>query len=162
VEPAQGTRPVAEGIYAEALRILVPKWSSRALILEDSLGSGNAYPVDASLLPLDRTGVPGFWADTVRHEVAVAMRAPQLRATGDGMLITMVASTMGIKFLRNPSTIPAGVPFRVWLSQPGFNADSTVAALRSCVEHRLCGTLLFARRPGLRWLVWYPFTYKSS
>jgi hypothetical protein len=110
---------------------------------------------------LDRTGVPRFWADTVRREVAVAMRAPQLRATGDGVLITMVASTMGIE-LRNPSTISATVPFRVWLSQPGFNADSTVAALRSCVDHRLCGTLLFARRPGFRWLVWYPFTYKSS
>ena len=134
---------------------------------------------DPSMLPVDPGGsvIRSHWADTLKREVRAA--TDELRSVLRDCAappidhIAVLAMRLGIE-LRDTtdarSYLVAGrdslpVP-ELWLSVPGFNADSTVAAIE--VDYwcgGLCGhgaTLLLARRPGYRWQVWRYHTHWVS
>jgi hypothetical protein len=115
--------------------------------------------------------VPNHWADTLKHEVRVALSDANCSRLADSADITRAAQTLGLFLLPadvtdwplNPNRAP---PPRAKLSRPGFNRDSTIAAIRldvSCGPS--CGsgeTLLLARKPGKRWRVWHSFLHWVS
>jgi hypothetical protein len=115
--------------------------------------------------------VPGHWADTLKHEVRIALSDPSCSALADSTDIVRAARILGLGLVPadtaegkpNPRRAP---PTRITLSRPGFNGDSTIAAIRIDVScGPLCGagqTLLLARKPGKRWRVWYSFLHWVS
>jgi hypothetical protein len=115
--------------------------------------------------------VPDHWADTLKHEVRVALSDPNCSKLADSIDLVRAAQTLGLVLLPRdttdwPSNPKHAPPPRVKLSRPGFNGDSTIAAIRmdmSCGP--LCGsdeTLLLARRPGKRWRVWASSVHSIS
>jgi hypothetical protein len=115
--------------------------------------------------------VPNHWADTLKHEVRAALSDANCSKLADSVDIVRAAQTLGLFLLPadttdwalNPNRAP---PPRARLSHPGFNQDSTIAAIRLDVSCGLqCGsgeTLLLARRPGKRWKVWHSFLHWVS
>ena len=115
--------------------------------------------------------VPRHWADTLKHEVRVALSDPNCSRLADSTDIVSAARSLGLGLLPAdtaewPSSPKRAPPPRVTLSRPGFNGDSTIAAIRMDVSWGpLCcsgETLLLARRPGKRWRVWYSFLHWVS
>jgi hypothetical protein len=107
--------------------------------------------------------VPKHWADTLQHEVRLALSDPNCSELADSLDLVRAAQTLGVVLLSRdttdwPMNLKRSLPPRVKLSRPGFNRDSTIAALRIDVWcGPLCGhgsTLLLARRPGKQWQVW--------
>jgi hypothetical protein len=131
---------------------------------------GDVAPLDA-LTTLGGLDVPGHWEDTLKHEVRVALSHPDRSKLADSTDLTLAAETLGLVLLPsdttewsvNPKRAP---PPRIRLSRPGFNGDSTIAALRMDVWcGPLCGdgaTLLLARRPGKQWRIWHAFGHWVS
>jgi hypothetical protein len=131
---------------------------------------GDPAPLYA-LTTLGGLDVPNHWADTLKHEVRVALSDPNRSKLADSTDISLAARTLGLVLLPsdttewplNPKRLP---PQRIRLSHAGFNGDSTIAALRIDVWcGPLCGdgaTLLLARRPGKRWRVWHAFGHWIS
>jgi hypothetical protein len=113
--------------------------------------------------------VPNHWVDTLKHEVRIALVDLDCSELADSTALVRAAQSLGLVLL--PAAPVAGWPLNVdragppqiKLSSPGFNADSTIAAVRGDVACGLqCGygeTLLLARRPGKRWRVWYSFLH---
>jgi hypothetical protein len=115
--------------------------------------------------------VPNHWADTLKHEVRVALSDPNCSRLADSTDIVLAARSLGLGLVQAdtaewPPTPKRAPPPRVMLSRPGFNGDSTIAALRVDVScGPICGageTLLLARRPGTRWRIWYSFLHWVS
>jgi len=152
-EPAPAGEGQVEGVYAAVFEGLVRGGWPSAAILVDSLNP--IRPVHSAVMRLGQLDVPGHWVDTLRDEVRPALWAPELQQDGDRALILQGALRVGFQILPPADTL---APARLWLSRPGFNADSTIAALQ--FEYWCgfrCGhgaTLLLARRPGYQWRVW--------
>jgi hypothetical protein len=115
--------------------------------------------------------VPRHWADTLKHEVRVALADPDCSELADPTDIKLAAQGLGLVLLpldttEWPVTPKRPLPPTVKLSRPGFNRDSTVAAIRVDVWcGPLCGsgeTFLLARKPGKRWRVWHSFGHWIS
>jgi hypothetical protein len=156
--PEKGEEPVLVGAYKAVLADFAkPPWpDSIALQAPD-----DAAPLEA-MVSGGGTDIPSHWADTLRREVRRAL--DDCGTPADSGALTQAARALGLVLLPSDTTewppwSGHSPPPRVRLSRPGFNADSTIAAVRLdywCGP--LCGsgrTLLLARRPGLRWRVWY-------
>jgi hypothetical protein len=114
------------------------------------------------------TDVPKHWQDTLRREARLALSDPGCSKPADSRDLASAAHSLGVVLLppdttdwpRNPKRSP---PPRIQLSGPGFNGDSTIAAVSVDVECGIqCGwleTLLLARRPVKRWRIWYSYTH---
>jgi len=154
---------VEVGVYAAVLETLRDPYMPPITVLTSS---------DSVIGPLEAwvsgspVRVPGYWADTLRREVQVALADSGLRWPGNVQLIVEAASQTGVNLVTGkelhvlPPQPDSGQPLaaRLWLSRPGFNRDSTIAAIRTTYW---CGircahgaTLVLARRPGYRWQVW--------
>jgi hypothetical protein len=158
-------------VYRTALASLVEGLTDE--IRPDSVAMENfGYP--ARLDPPTSCGgldVPEHWADTLKHEVRAALSDANCSKLADSADIVRAAQTVGLVLLPadttdrrwNPKAAP---PPRAKLSRPGFNRDSTIAAIRLDVScGPLCGsgeTLLLARKPGKRWRVWHSFLHWVS
>jgi hypothetical protein len=128
----------------------------------------------APLLALTTLGglqVPGHWADTLKHEVRIALSHLDRSKLADSADIRLAGQTLGLVLLPSDTTEwplnrKRPPPPRIRLSRPGFNGDSTIAALRMDMWcGPLCGsgeTLLLARKPGNRWRVWHAFGHWRS
>ncbi len=115
--------------------------------------------------------VPNHWADTLQREVRVALSDADCSRRADSIAIVRAAQTLGLVLLPADTTdwslnSKRAFPPRASLSRPGFNGDSTIAAIRLDVScGPLCGsgqTLLLARKPGKRWQVWHSFLHWVS
>ncbi len=144
---------VEEDVYASVIEQFMRDWHVVGLqpqtdTTTPQLGAWVVYP---------KADIPAHWPDSLRHEVATAFADSALRQPADDSLLGALAAA------RAPAA-PAALPRRTGrlqlrMSRPGFNADSTLAAIRVSYW---CGWLcaagqvwLLARRPGLRWRVWY-------
>ena len=128
-----------------------------------------------SLAPLPTSAegprVPNHWPDTLKHEVRVALSDPARSHGADSADLTHAAQALGLVLLPSDTTEwpvqqQRAPPPRIQLSRPGFNGDSTIAALRVDVWYgpMCCSgeTLLLARKPGKRWRVWHSFLHWVS
>jgi len=112
--------------------------------------------------------VPKHWADTLKREAKLALSDPGCSKPADTTDLALAAKSLGVVLLqadtaawpRNPKR---SSPARVQFSRPGFNRDSTIAAVNINVDCGIqCGwleTLLLARTPGKRWQIWYSYTH---
>jgi hypothetical protein len=112
--------------------------------------------------------IPGHWVDTLQHEARVALSDRALGKPADVGPVAEAARALGLVLLSPDTTVwPQWTgrlpPPGLWLSRPGFNGDSTIAAVRIDTYCGIqCGhgqTMLLARRPGMRWQVWYTFMH---
>jgi hypothetical protein len=114
--------------------------------------------------------IPGHWIDSLQHEVRVALENSAGRPA-DSAEVGQAARALDLTVLPSDTTnwpLRSGSPPlpRLRLYRPGFNGDSTIAAVRYdywCGP--MCGageTLLLARKPGHRWRIWYAFTHWIS
>jgi len=162
-EPAPSDESAAAEVYRAVLLTLIKDGWPRMAVLTDSTASLGSF---AAVTTLGQPRLPGDWPDTLKREVRAALQDPQLAHVGDRTVILQAA--MGIRFhliaptdsLASPHAPSSRLqlPPRLQLSAPGFNADTTIAAIH--LDYwcgLLCGhgaTLLLARRPGFRWRVW--------
>ena len=107
--------------------------------------------------------VPNHWAHTLKHEVRIALSDPDCSTLADSTDLVRAAETLALVLLPGdttdwPLSPKRSPPPRIKLSRPGFNGDSTIAAIRMDMWcGTLCGhgaTLLLARRPGKQWQIW--------
>ncbi len=157
-------QPIEEAVYAAALESL---GSYDSLVINDS--SHNNFRFLAAFTSVGRSGVPGYWADTLKREVAFALSDTARRAWADRALIASAAKFLRIELVgalaaesldavrRKGSPFGPIIP-RVTVSRPGFNHDSTMAVIDvSIVCGGFCGagqTLFLARRPRFQWRIW--------
>ena len=162
--PTSPDQPVEEAVYEAVLKSFGPYDS---LVVNDSSCGGFRFL--AAFTTIRRRQVPGYWADTLKREVTLALSDTALRASADTALISSAAKHLGIELVspagaesldvtrRSRSPFSPIVP-RVTISRPGFNHDSTMAVIEvSIVCGGLCGagqTLFLARRPGFHWRIW--------
>jgi hypothetical protein len=105
--------------------------------------------------------MPDYWPDSLRREVESALADPAMRSAVTREQVEPGARELGIPVVPYPEVRRASdtVPVILFLSQPGFNHDSTIAVVRVSVEcGLLCGAgtiWLLSRRPGYRWLAWF-------
>jgi hypothetical protein len=163
-EPANAS--VVAEVYRAVLSDLTASSPRDSLAL---LAPEDLPPVDA-LVTGGGIRVPNHWADTLKREAQAALESSTTSV--DMTALRQAARALGIVLLPSdttdwsPWTTGHAPPARVRFSGPGFNADSTIAALR--VDYwcgPLCGsgkTLLLARRPGKRWQVWHSFGHWIS
>jgi hypothetical protein len=116
-----------------------------------------------------RERIPSDWPDSLRREVKDTLSDPAFGSAATPGQVEPAAQQLGIPmvpFSRNLTTNAAGSPEVLYLSQPGFNHDSTIAAVRVTSDcGALCGsgtTWLLSRRPGYRWLVWFQWVFWVS
>jgi hypothetical protein len=155
-EPADGS--VVAEVYRAVLSGLAgsPHRDSVAIQAPDDIP-----PMDA-MVSGGGIRLPSHWPDTLQHEANAALDNRTILA--DTAALGQAARAIRVVLLPSDTTAwpPRSAhppPPRVRLSGPGFNADSTIAAVQ--VDYwcgPLCGsgqTLLLARKPGMRWRVWY-------
>ena len=166
--PEPSRHPVIVEVYRTVLASIADEFGEAAR--PDSLAV--EYSSDpARLEPLMSCGgvdVPNHWVDTLKQEVRAALVDLECSEMPDATVLERAAQSLGLVLLpaaiaeRSLNTERAAPP-TVKLSRPGFNRDSTIAAVRGEVAcGRQCGygeTLLLARRPGKRWRVWYSFLH---
>ena len=157
--PAPSSAPIP-GIYHAVLRSYFTPSRDSMFVLADS---GTDAPL-AAITTGSRFQVPGHWADTVKHEVFLALKDPAFLTSADSADVANVASALGLRLVRPDSmTHRESANHRptpqLHLSRPGFNRDSTIAVIRASLWcGHLCGsgeTLFLARRPGYDWRIWY-------
>ena len=157
--PAAQSESAAHGVYVAMIQAYAPDGGETLVYLEDSpVPSGRLTEVVA----FGET-VPRHWADTLKREVTAALRDSALQRPSSLAIVRQAANEVGIPLavMLQDSVGPTGWDRRahIRLSAPGFNADSTMAAVR--VDYwcgPLCGhgaTVVLARRPGYRWRIWY-------
>lgn len=164
-EAASPDQPLEESVYAAALRSMGPY---QALVIDTSPRRLERL---WGMTTAGRVGVPGYWADTLKRELRVALSDTSRRQWADSALLTWAAERVGIAFVSSASAESVEVahrnggkrPFapiipRITMSRPGFNRDSTIAVIDvSIVCGGLCGagqTLFLARRPVFQWRAW--------
>ena len=147
---------VVAGVYRAALNGVV-----QPFVLEDSPSTmyHTVYHLTREQVFVEpdwqavRIPVPGYWEDSLKHEVEAALAHAVFAATANRELILQLTPAPGLK------TEPgAGRPERdrVWLSGVGFNGDSTIAVIRMIQVDYYSAfdtVLMLARRPGYRWKV---------
>jgi hypothetical protein len=162
--PEPADHSVIVEVYRAVLASLVEEPGPDSVAMENF-----GYP--ARLDPPTSCGgldVPNHWVDTLKNEARVALSDPNCSNLADSMDLVRAAQTLALVLLLRDTTDwpPKPPPPRVKLSRPGFNGDSTVAAVRLDVWcGPLCGsgeTLLLARKPGKRWRVWHRFVHVIS
>jgi hypothetical protein len=166
--PAEPSMSPESGIYAAILTSYAQGWGTRVLVVPET-------PEQAgSVLAWVGTGadvIRRHWADTLKQEVRAALADSALREQAglDRLLTALPFSGESVKLARvsDSLTTERGYPVpRLRLSRPGFNADSTMAAVHVtfwCGGR--CGhgtTLLLARRPGHEWRIWYSASHWIS
>jgi hypothetical protein len=150
-EPVAPSVSVEADLYGVVADRVIKEWKVTAL------APNGAPPIElAAFVIAPYAVIQSSWADTLKLEVQAALADPHLGTPADDSLVQAAFR----------SRLPAGSPShangtgltQLRLSNPGFNADSTIAAIRVGV---LCGPLcgegaiwLLARRPGFRWRVW--------
>ncbi len=158
--PMPADQLLEEAVYEVALQNLVSARRTPAIIVNDTTHKG---PGPAAFVTMGSEQVPGYWVDTLKREVTMALEDPGLRHRADPALVTAAATQLGLTLLEPTSADSVFDPAkrftpRLVLSRPGFNHDSTLAAIRvSVVCGMLCGngaTVFLARRPGFRWRIW--------
>lgn len=120
----------------------------------------------AGLTVADRDLIPGHWADTLKREVSTALHDSAFGHPVSLTILQSAATAAGVQLaVSGPDSVPitpdrSGVrpTPRVTVWAPGFNRDSTIAAVNISVWCGMrCGrgeTLYLARRPGHRWRIW--------
>jgi hypothetical protein len=159
------THSVVVEVYRTVLENVAHGWDADSLAVQSF---GAAVSLDPPTTSSSIMRVPGHWADTLKHEVRVALADLVGADLADSTDLATAARSLGLVLLPADTTDwPMDPPPpRVTLSRAGFNGDSTIAALRvdmACGP--LCGvgeTLLLARRPGTRWRVWFSFVHVIS
>jgi TonB family protein len=108
--------------------------------------------------------MPSYWSDSLRHEVEDALGDPAMQQAAQKEQVAQVLTQLGSRTVPyQPSVLPTSDTSAVilFISRPGFNRDSTIAAVRTELQcGNLCGSgqvLLLSRRPGYRWRVWCSF-----
>jgi hypothetical protein len=159
--------PADHSVVVEVYRSVLAGWTEEPwpdwIAIQHS-----GEPSLAAVTTLGGSQVPNHWADTLKHETRVALFNPDRSRLADLGDITSAAQTLGLAVLpsdttdwaRNPKRMPAP---RIRLTRPGFNGDSTIAAIRMDVWCGfMCGsgqTFLLARKPGKRWRIWHAFMH---
>lgn len=162
--PAPAGADTEEGVYEAALSRLMSENGDSAIVRSFwSVDSNAPHDIWAS------TQVPAFWADTVKRELYHALSAPALWTGADSVRLARVATGRRLTLIWrlkddpvHPVKLTGGNVGRaipsIAMSRPGFNADSTIAAIRvSILCGPMCGsgeTLFLARHPGAKWRVW--------
>ena len=165
-EPATDSVPIE--VYRAALaQVAEGPWPD-SIVLQ---ATAAATPHVAGSLTLSPTQVPSHWTDTLRHQTGIALADSALGQPADPEAVARAAASLGITLLASNATAERSGPAQrylahIALSRPGFNADSTIAAVYLGLWCGLrCGhgsTLLLARRPGARWQIWYSFQHWVS
>jgi hypothetical protein len=158
--------PADDPVVVEVYRTVLAPFT------EEPWPGGVSIDLVGDPVPLDGLiRVPSHWVDTLKHEVRVALSDPSGSKLADSTDIASAVRSLGLVLLPPDTTEWPGRPKHqppptVKLSSPGFNGDSTIAAVRLDVScGPVCGsgeTLLLARRPGRRWRVWYSFAHWIS
>jgi hypothetical protein len=161
-EPAHA--PASVEVYRAVLADLREPWWRDSVAIQ---ASDELAPL-AAVVGGEGIRIPGHWVDSLQRETRAAL--DHTSGAADPTALGQAARDLGLVLLPSdttewPTSVNSALP-RMRLSRPGFNADSTIAALR--VDYWcgfLCGasqTLLLARRPGLRWRVWYAMLHWVS
>ena len=158
--------PAEHSVTAEVFREVLVSLTESDSIAVDHFGA--PARLGESMSAAHPSAVPAHWADTLKNEVRVALSDLAPVKPADSTELLSAARSLGVVLLpRDTNDWPvnstrARVP-RLWLSRPGFNRDSTIAAVRiDYVCGPLCGvgeTLLLARKPGKRWRIWHSFVH---
>jgi hypothetical protein len=159
-DPAAPSESAAAGVYGATIQAYAPESGESLVYLKDSpVPSGRL----TELMAFGEGTVPGHWADTLKREVTLALSDSGLQRPASFARVREAANEVGIPLavMLHDSVGSASWDRRprIWLSAPGFNADSTIAAVRVAFRcGPLCGhgaTVVLARRPGYRWRIWY-------
>lgn len=149
---------VEVGVYATVLTLYSWEWEPAAVVMAD-----NVDPLAARLFWRGRKAVIRYhWADTLKREVGAALRDSARAHPGRQEALRAAAAIIGIELYPHSSLPRASdsVPIpMMWIWRPGFNADSTIAAVQvqfwcgvACAHE---ATILLARRPGHQWRIWH-------
>jgi hypothetical protein len=156
--PAPAGEPVLVGVYVAVLQHVLPNDSALTL-LEPQPASDTALYALLVGLP------PAFWSDSLKREVRAAFYDAGLGQDAPLPALLQAAAITGrrvtLDSVAQRGVVRISAERQVQLSAPGFNRDSTIAAVRVLrpQQRDFQGTtLLLARRPGLRWLVWREHT----
>jgi hypothetical protein len=133
-----------------------------ALLEEYGAGRQTALVLDESVSVLERSRrqvARAHWADTLKREVfAAASDSARLRPAVLADL-ELAAHLAGVPAEPPPMNQDARPRPRLSVWRPGFNRDSTIAAVDVVFYcGGRCGhsaTVLLARMPGRRWRVWH-------
>ena len=154
-EPAPASEPPVVSLYVAVLQSSLPP-DQRELVLAPQPAS------DTALWPIEVGTTPSHWADTLKREVHAALFDADLGRDAPAEAVVAAARVLGLRVSMDTSSAPisqASAVAVLQLSKPGFNSDSTIAAVRLRPLGGWCGqptrVLLLARRPGLRWRVWW-------
>lgn len=160
-EPAAPTENVEQGVYGAVLRAFVNADRTEIVIVNDS---GPIGPFIAWTAGSAGSMIPGYWADTLKREIRTALDSRASGQRADSAAVMAAADRTGI-------AVKPAVPIwtelyvngahpptpRIRLGRPGFNGDSTIAAIEVTYWcGQLCGageTLFLARRPGRAWQI---------
>jgi hypothetical protein len=150
--PAPAEEGVVAGVYRAALENVV-----QPFVLEDSLSimqhlAGEQVVVEHDS-QADPFRAPGYWDDSLAHEVEAAFAHAMFLVTASRDVILGLSPEPG---LRTESRDRRRERDRVWLSDIGFNEDSTIAVVRIIHANYYSAfdaVLMLARRPGYRWKV---------
>jgi hypothetical protein len=168
-EPAPGSDSPEAAVYVAALDDQFQRVGTRpsALVLLQGI----------SLPPALNVHAPAHWPDSLKRAVHAALADLNAKAGRRMSLDSLLLVRMGAQLAVDLRTETAEVALaqelagpspdtpRALLSRPGFNQDSTVAAINVaywCGE--MCGnggTLLLARRLGYKWRVFYVGTNQA-
>jgi hypothetical protein len=162
-EPAE--QSVVVELYRTVLASVTKEPRPDSLAVQDA---GHSSPTDEVIALCGDVDVPKHWADTLKREARLALSDPGCPKPAGSMDLAFAAQTLGVVLVPSdtthwPPNTKRSPALRVQLSGPGFNQDSTIAAINIAVECGIqCGwveTLLLARRPGKRRRIWYSFTH---
>jgi len=87
-------QPIEEAVYVAVLGSL---GSYDSLVITDS--SQNSFRLLAAFTSVGRSGVPGYWADTLKREVAIALSDTARRARADSALVASAAKLLRIELV---------------------------------------------------------------
>jgi hypothetical protein len=112
-----------------------------------------------------RNQMPSYWPDSLRREVENALADPALEQSASLEQVEPLVRQLGMRMVPYSPDLRISSdtsPVILSLSRPGFNHDSTIAAVRADVDcGAVCGSgqvILLSRRPGFRWLIWIAFS----
>lgn len=155
--PAPTEEGVVAGVYRAALEGV-----GQPFVLEDSLSIMQHLTGEQVIVEHDSQAVPyqapGYWEDSLAHEVEAAFAHAMFAETASRELILRLAPEPG-----SGTEVGDGrrERDRVWLSGVGFNGDSTIAVVRRIHVNYYSAfdiVLMLARRPGYRWKVFKSLT----
>ena len=151
------------GIYREFARELRSEWRLDTVYLllplpDSSRARPSSAPV-AGVIHDSHPEAPGYWSDTLRKEVDLALRHADATGQADRMEVESAFRGAGVIVVgchEQRCPLPS-----LSLYRPGYNRDSTMAALRSALVCGMtCGNgsvTMYARRRDTAWRSWWSF-----